>query len=117
MELLVSALLLVLFVVGVEFTALGAAGDGIAGLFSGMFDSADRRAWPMGVQEDDDRRYLGLSSQRKQLPREPTAASLSAWKESPWGEDAETIYWDWRAAEIVDEDVRPVPVEPVLRLS
>ena len=112
MELLLSALLLVVFVVGVEFTAVGAAGYGIAGLFSGMFERSDRVAWPTGVQEDDEVRRRGLTSQRKQIPAEPTAAALS-----PWQGDAETTYGAWFVAEIVDEDVRPVPVEPVRRLS
>jgi len=112
MELLVSALLLVVFVVGVEYTAVGAAGDGIAGLFSGMFERSDRLAWPTGVQEDDEGRRRGLTSQRRQVPPEPTAASLSRWQG-----DAETTYGAWFAAEIVDEDVRPVPVQRVRRLG
>jgi hypothetical protein len=112
MELLLSALLLVVFVVGVEFTAVGAAGDGIAGLFSGMFERSDRVAWPTGVQEDDAGRRLGLTSQRKQLPPESTATLFSAWR----GE-AGTLNEAWLAEEMVDEDVRPVPVERVRRLS
>ena len=112
MDLLLSALLLVVFVVGVEFTALGAAGDGIAALFSGMFPPLDRVAWPTGVQEDDAGRRLGLASRRKQLPPEPTATPFSSWRE-----EAGSLYEAWFAAEMVDEDVRPVPVEPVRRLS
>src|SRR5439155_26440910 len=87
MELLLSALLLVVFVVGVEFTAVGAAGDGIAGLFSGMFERSDRVAWPTGVQEVHEDRRRGLTSQRKQIPPEPTAPALA-----PSPGDAERTY-------------------------
>ena len=81
-------------------------------LFSGMFERSDRVAWPTGVQEGHEDRRRGLTSQRKQIPAEPTAAAFS-----PWQGDAERTYGAWFAAEIVDEDVKPVPVEPVRRLS
>ena len=84
----------------------------IAGRFSGMFERSDRVAWPTGVQEGHEDRRRGLTSQRKQIPAEPTAAAFS-----PWQGDAERTYGAWFAAEIVDEDVKPVPVEPVRRLS
>jgi hypothetical protein len=93
MELIVSIALLALFIVGVELTSMGWTDTGLAGRLTGLFSSSADLAWPAGVQEDDDHRWLARLDLRPGIAR-------------PWPADA---------AEIVERGVRPVPVSRVRR--
>jgi hypothetical protein len=112
MDLLLSGLLLVVFVVAVEFTAVGSVGDGIVGLFGGLFAHPDTPPWPRGIQEDD-QRLLNFSALRRwaegQQGRRPELAILA-----PTDAEPDELAGVWLAAEIVD-DVPPVPVSRVHR--
>jgi hypothetical protein len=115
MDLLLSCVLLVLFVAVVEYTAVGSVGDGIVGLFGGLFSHPDSHSWPQGVQEDDDRRLVSLAALGR-LGRGSDAAPLSGRPGQPAPGDPFDDSDGWLRAEIVD-DVPPVPVAPVRRLT
>jgi hypothetical protein len=95
MELLLSAALLALFIVGVELTSMGWTDADLAGRLTGLFGSRADLGWPSGVQEDDDHRWPA----RLELPAFEHSPSSRAW-----------------VAEIVEDHVRPVPVLPVRRI-
>jgi len=95
MELLLSAALLALFIVGVELTSMGWTDAGLAGRLTGLFGSRADLGWPSGVQEDDDHRW----PDRLELPAFEARMSSHA-----------------LVAEILEDHVRPVPVIPVRRI-
>jgi hypothetical protein len=95
MELLLSAALLALFIVGVELTSMGWTDAGLAGRLTGLFGSRADLGWPSGVQEDDDHRW----PDRLELPAVEGRMSSRA-----------------LVAEILEDHVRPVPVRPVQRI-
>jgi hypothetical protein len=93
MDLLLSIALLAVFIIGVELTSMGWSDTGLAGRLAGLFSSRVDLAWPTGVQEDDDHRWLeGLQPQG--VGRRRSSSEL---------------------AEILEDHVRPVPVRPVRR--
>ncbi len=94
MELLLSIALLALFIVGVELTSMGWTDAGLAGRLAGLFSSRVDLAWPAGVQEDDDHRWLERL-QPKGVEHRRSSSEL--------------------VAEILEDHVRPVPVWPVRR--
>jgi len=116
MDLLLSCALLVFFVAVVEFTAVGSVGDGIVGLFGGLFSHPDHLAWPKGVQEDDDPPLADLIAlyrlERRRRWSETTGGASR--HSTPENEDDGSAAW--LTAEIVD-DVPAVPVARVRRLS
>jgi hypothetical protein len=95
MELLLSAALLAVFIVGVELTSMGWTDAGLAGRLTGLFGSRADLGWPCGVQEDDDHRW----PDRPELPAFDGRLSSNA-----------------LVAEILEDHVRPVPVLPVRRI-
>jgi hypothetical protein len=95
MELLLSAALLALFIVGVELTSMGWTDADLAGRLTGLFGSRADLGWPTGVQEDDDHSW-------------PDRLELPAFERSPSS--------NARVAEILEDHVRPVPVLPVRRI-
>jgi hypothetical protein len=95
MELLLSAALLALFIVGVELTSMGWTDAGLAGRLTGLFGSRADLGWPSGVQEDDDHRW----PDRLELPVLEGRLSSNA-----------------LVAEILEDHVRPVAVIPVRRI-
>jgi hypothetical protein len=94
MELLLSAALLALFIVGVELTSMGWTDAGLAGRLTGLFGSRADLGWPSGVQEDDDHCW----PDRLELPAVEDRTSRAL------------------VAEILEDHVRPVPVIPVQRI-
>ena len=114
-DLLLSCVLLVLFVLAVEITAVGSVGDGIVGLFGGLFTHPDATPWPMGVQEDDDQRLVNFAALRRWAgwrddPAHVRPMTVNA--HEPWGFDE--LSEAWPTAEFVD-DVPAVPVSRVHR--
>jgi hypothetical protein len=95
MELLLSIALLAVFIVGVELTSMGWTDAGLAGRLTGLFGSRADLGWPTGVQEDDDHRWPGWL----ELAAFERSLSSSTW-----------------VAEILEDQVRPVPVSPVRRI-
>ena len=115
MDLLLSCALLVFFVAVVEFTAVGSVGDGIVGLFGGLFSHPDHLAWPKGIQEDDDPPLAEIALYRLERRRRWSETTGGASRHStPGNEDDGSAAW--LSAEIVD-DVPAVPVARVRRLS
>ncbi len=112
MDLLMSILLLAAFVVAVEVMAGSSVGEGIAGLFGLMFETPDRLAWPIGVQEDDDHRLLSLVAGR-------ASYIANAAGRAPYSAIGAPVAsggcHDWPAVELVEGSIRPVPVEKIRR--
>ena len=116
MDLLLSCLLLVFFVVVVDYTAVGSVGDGIVGLFGGLFSHPDNPPWPKGVQEDGDQRLLSLVALPRPGRHTHAAGAGNDARQAAAVEERGDALDGWFAAEIID-DVPPVPVASVRRLS